>query len=612
MQLNISAMALSKARAWGRPRPAGEAARDAPRSRLLLLVHLSSLGILLTLGGGLAILASAHVASAAVGATASADRSLVQAILTDLRTTITDTSPSRTASNRVKAVLERAVQDVGLIGIAVSTPNGALRSAAGDVDGLKEMAIDFESATPSAVLSQGPSGPRLVESFPAMVDGGVVAVVRILRDGSPVLAAAAAAQRDIALGTAGGVAVLLVVLFLAFRGAERRLDRQTAQLLESARRDPLTGVLTHGAAVAALADVLDRQIELPTSVALVDIDNFRRMNDTNGHGLGDQALLAVASILEVTSGPDEVIGRSGPDEFLLVAPGLDTQQLTIRMEAARRQLDTVGLETVGGEAMPLTVSVGIGVAPLHGRVPIELLSAVAMALGEAKSGGGNQILIGRLSYAELTQERRTTFSVLDGLVNAVDMRDRYTRRHSEDVARYALFLARQLGIDDELQVALHQASLLHDVGKIAVPDDILRKPGPLTADEMDVMKKHVELGGVLVRDLANAEIVADGVRHHHERWDGSGYGQGLAGEEIPLIARIIAVADAFSAMTTSRPYRRALSFGIALERMTTAAGTQLDPRLVDVFVLAMESRADSPQPSDSRAPAFWLGSEEAA
>jgi diguanylate cyclase (GGDEF)-like protein/putative nucleotidyltransferase with HDIG domain len=612
MQLNISALALSKARARGRPRPAREPGGGAPRSRLLLLVHLTSLVMLLMVGGGLAILASAHVSSAAVGATASADRSLVQAILTDLGTTVADTSPDQSASKRVKAVLERAVQEVGLIGIAVSTPNGRLRSAAGDVGSLNEVAIDFDSATPSAVLVEGSDGPRLVESFPAMIDGRVVAVVRILRDGSPALATAAAARRDIALDTAGGAGVLIVVLFLVFRGAERRLDRQTGQLLESARRDPLTGLLTHGAALAVLGDVLQQQTELPTSVALVDIDNFRRMNDTHGHELGDRALLAVAANLAATSGPDEVIGRSGPDEFLLVAPGLDTQQLTVRLEAARQQLDAVGLETVGGDAVPLTVSVGIGVAPLHGRTPIELLSAVAMALGEAKSGGGNQVLIGRLSYAELTQERRTTFSVLDGLVNAVDMRDRYTRRHSEDVARYALFLARQLGIDDELQVALHQASLLHDVGKIAVPDDILRKPGPLTSDEMDVMKQHVELGSVLVRDLANAEIVADGVRHHHERWDGSGYDHGLAGEEIPLIARIIAVADAFSAMTTSRPYRRALSSGIALERMTAAAGTQLDPRLVDVFVLAMESRADSPQPSDSRAPAFWLGWEEAA
>jgi diguanylate cyclase (GGDEF)-like protein/putative nucleotidyltransferase with HDIG domain len=364
--------------------------------------------------------------------------------------------------------------------------------------------------------------------------------------------------------------------------------------------------------VAALASILDRQTELPTGVALIDIDNFRQLNGTHGNALGDEALLVAASVLIGTAGPDEAIGRSGPDEFLLVAPGLDTQQLTARLEAARSRLEESGLDASGGEVMPLSVSAGVVVAPLHGRTPIELVSAASMALGEAKSAGGNQVLIGRLSYAEFIQERRTTFSVLDGLLNAIDIRDRYTRRHSEDVARYALFLARQLGIDGELQVALHQASLLHDVGKIAVPDDILRKPASLTSEEMEVVKRHVELGAVLVRDLENAEIIADGVRFHHERWDGSGYTEGLAGEDIPLIARIIAVADTFSAMTTSRPYRRALGAGAALERLTAAAGTQLDPRLVDVFVLAMESHVDPPLPSDSRAPSFWLVAEEAA
>ena len=161
-------------------------------------------------------------------------------------------------------------------------------------------------------------------------------------------------------------------------------------------------------------------------------------------------------------------------------------------------------------------------------------------------------------------------------------------------------------------MALHQAALLHDVGKIAVPDDILRKPGTLTAEEMDVMKQHVSLGGILVRDLVNAELVADGVRYHHERWDGQGYPEGLTEDEIPLIARVVAIADAYSAMTTSRPYRRALSPATALSRLSAARGSQLDPRLVDIFVLAMESQSEPPVPSDDRSPSFWLQAEAVA
>jgi diguanylate cyclase (GGDEF)-like protein/putative nucleotidyltransferase with HDIG domain len=601
---------ISKFKTWTAPswrrRPAPERAdgQRAPRSRLLLLVYLASLSLLLSLGAGLAILASAYVSSSAIAASASADRELVRALVEDLGAIVSADPAGESAAG--EAVLRRAIDDVGLVGVAIAAPDGTVRMAAGDFAWPSEPRIEFGSERPLAVVASHGERSRLVEAFPVTLDGALVAIIGIVRDGQQVLATAAAAQRDIALGTAAGASVLIIVLFLVFRGAQVRLDAQTEQLLESERRDPLTGLLTHGAATAALAEALVADDEQPTAIALLDIDNFKRLNDTHGHELGDRALLEVAAILERANGPGEVVGRSGPDEFIVVAHGLDGGQLAKRMEAARRELAEVVLPADAGDRLPLTVSVGIGVAPLHGRTATELLSAVAVSLGEAKTGGGDQLVVSQLSYAELAQERWSTFSILDGLVNAVDARDRYTRHHSEDVARYALFLAQEVGLDEEQQAALHSASLLHDVGKIAVPDAILRKPGHLTPEEMEVVKQHVAIGGMLVRDLANAEVVADGVRHHHERWDGSGYPDGLAGEEISLVARIIAVADAFSAMTTSRPYRHALTPGVALERLSTAAGTQLDPRLVDVFVLAMETQAEPPLPSDSRLPSFWL------
>jgi diguanylate cyclase (GGDEF)-like protein/putative nucleotidyltransferase with HDIG domain len=587
-------------------------ARRAPRSRLLLLVYLTSLLILLTLGGGLAILASAHVSSSAIGASSTADRALVQALIADLEGALSDTSPTPTEVRHTHAVLERAVHDVGLIGIGLTAPDGQIVASAGDFGWPSPPLIDFGVDTPTAVVIDGSDGPRLVEAFPATVEGRVIAIVGIVRDGQPALATATAAQRDIALGTATGAAVLIVVLFLVFHGAQQRLDRQTEQLLESARRDPLTGLLNHGAVIAALADALEGDVQSPAAIALIDIDNFRSINDVHGHRLGDRALGEVASILLEASAPADAVGRTGPDEFLIVAPGADTSMLKARLEVMRQQLESVVLETDAGDGLPLTVSIGLGVAPLHGRTPTELLSAVAVTLGEAKSGGGNQLVVSRLSYAELAQERLNTFSVLDGLVRAIDTRDRYTRRHSEDVARYTLFLARHLGLDDEQRLALHHAALLHDVGKIAVPDAILRKPGPLTPEETEVMKQHVLLGGALVRDLADSAMIVDGVRYHHEWWDGTGYPEGLAGEEIPLLARIIAVADAFSAMTTSRPYRRALSRNVALARLAGGAGAQFDARLVDVFVLAMETHASPPRPSDARGPHLWLVSDPAA
>jgi HD-GYP domain-containing protein (c-di-GMP phosphodiesterase class II) len=192
-----------------------------------------------------------------------------------------------------------------------------------------------------------------------------------------------------------------------------------------------------------------------------------------------------------------------------------------------------------------------------------------------------------------------TFNILEGLVIDVDTKDRYTRRHSEDVARYADFLACRLDLDADTKRAIHSAALLHDIGKIGMPDAILHKPGRLTDEEFAISKEHVALGDSIVRDLPDNDLIRAGIRHHHERWDGRGYIDGLAAEEIPLVARILAVGDAFSAMTTTRTYRKGLAMEEALIRLEAAAGGQLDPRLVEIFVRGIRSEADAPLPAES-------------
>jgi putative nucleotidyltransferase with HDIG domain len=203
-----------------------------------------------------------------------------------------------------------------------------------------------------------------------------------------------------------------------------------------------------------------------------------------------------------------------------------------------------------------------------------------------------------------------SLDVLQGLVIAVDTKDRYTKRHSEDVARYATFLAQRLGLDPEMLRTIHLAGLLHDIGKIGIPDVVLRKPSKLTGDEFRMFQQHVALGDAIVRDVPNVEIVRAGIRHHHERWDGDGYLEGLAGEEIPVIGRILAVADAFSAMTTTRPYRKALSITEALKRLGDAAGAQLQEELVAEFITAIETDAHAPLPGDEPVqmwrPELWV------
>ena len=194
--------------------------------------------------------------------------------------------------------------------------------------------------------------------------------------------------------------------------------------------------------------------------------------------------------------------------------------------------------------------------PEHADSVTALLTVAAVTLLEARASGGDAV---RFAARETEDPAdRQTFDVFQGLILAVDTKDRYTKRHSEDVARYAVYLGRQLDLDPATLEILRVAGLLHDIGKIGIPDHILRKPGKLTDEEFHVVKQHVALGDVIVRDLPDVETIRAGVRHHHERWDGAGYLHGLAGETIPLIARILAVGDAFSAMTTTRPYRKAL------------------------------------------------------
>jgi putative nucleotidyltransferase with HDIG domain len=311
--------------------------------------------------------------------------------------------------------------------------------------------------------------------------------------------------------------------------------------------------------------------------------------------------MRVAELVAREAAPVHV-ARYGPDEFLLVHPGAGSTEVAEAIERLRRDVGALSVQFGESERLPVSVSAGICVYSEHADSVTELLSAAAVAVAEAKASGGDQVRVAHTGH-----EQRVAiggFDVLEGLVLAVDTKDRYTKRHSEDVARYAVFLAQRIGLAEEMVRTVHVAGLLHDVGKIGIPDVILRKPSKLTAEEYDIFHQHVVLGDAIVRDVANAELVRSGIRHHHERWDGRGYVDGLEGEEIPLVARLIAVADSFSAMTTTRPYRRALPVDEALRRLEDAAGTQLQPELAEVFIDGIEHDPDAPMPGD-KAPALW-------
>jgi putative nucleotidyltransferase with HDIG domain len=223
-----------------------------------------------------------------------------------------------------------------------------------------------------------------------------------------------------------------------------------------------------------------------------------------------------------------------------------------------------------------------------------LLVLADAAMYEAKRLGGGDRQAPRV-VAVSGARFDSVFGALDGLVQAIQYRDRYTKTHSDMVAEYAAKLAVQVGLSEEAVRALRIAGVLHDVGKLVIPDDILKKPGPLTPEEYDIIKRHPLVGEMLIRESPFLEDVIQGVGCHHERYDGSGYPRGLQGEDIPLLGRVMAVADAYSAMRLDRPYRKALSPEQIDAELRSEAGAKFDPRLVDLFLemLHAERRAQA-------------------
>jgi diguanylate cyclase (GGDEF)-like protein/putative nucleotidyltransferase with HDIG domain len=582
-----------------------------------MLVFGASLALVAATAFALVTVVSNGLTRAAIDSSVRADRSLVLGFvasnlnLGDLQPTGVDPIRAAAIQRQVTGFIERSSasgKTTGIVHIKIWSPDGTvLYSERQDLRGTNlglddditeaiegnEVISTIELAdSGEASTSNLPAGTSVLEEYiPIELGGTVPAVFEVYREAAPIVAAVDQTRVEILAVTAIAAIILGILLYLIFRAAQGRLTRQTTELLEASRRDALTGLLNHGSAVGELANLLEasRDVGAPVGIALVDIDNFRLLNETHGHSAGDGALVALARALRAELSVASTIGRFGPDEFIVVAPPECVADLEPAIDRLRARIDGLSLQFGASERLPISVSCGICYYPVNGPAATELLAVATRALTEAKASGGRGVRVAQLDADDLAVAQRSSFDVLTGLVVAVDTKDRYTKQHSEDVARYALLLAEHLGISAEDRQSVELAGLLHDVGKIGTPVTILRKPGPLTDDEYDAIKQHVALGDAIVRDLPNVEAVRAGVRHHHERWDGTGYIDGLAGEDIPLIARIVSVADAFSAMTTTRPYRKALTVAEALRRLREAAGTQLDPRLVTAFVAVIDA-----------------------
>ena len=589
-------------------------------------------GVVLVLVGvtaaALAAVVSANLSSARLNTVVTYDAALVE-LFVNYNVRVADLDADGPTPARVALLSDQLgamVDEGGILRIEIRDRDG--RVLASD----SSTAVGQRAATSTAALAALQDGPNaslidgdgVIESVGASLgtqdvvqeylpildpDEEPLAVVALWRDAGPILASLEATRLDIMLVTLAAGVLLAGMLLLLFRSSQARLTRQHRQLIDATHRDALTGMLNHGAVVALLAEEVEsaRAADGSIGIALVDVDNFRLFNDTHGHEAADQVLLRVAELV-AREGARGHVARYGPDEFVLVLPGSGVEEIEAAIDRLRNDLTEASVQFGDSEALPISASVGICAYPEHAASVTDLLSTAAVALSEAKASGGDGVRV-----AQKGEEERVvtgSFDVLQGLVIAVDTKDRYTKRHSEDVARYAVFLAGRMGLDPEMLRTIHLAGLLHDIGKIGIPDVILRKPSKLTAEEYGMFQQHVALGDSIVRDVPNVELVRAGIRHHHERWDGDGYLEGLEGDAIPLIGRVLAVADAFSAMTTTRPYRKALPITEALKRLGDAAGTQLQEELVTEFITGIETAPDAPLPGEEPTqlwrPELWV------
>ena len=383
-------------------------------------------------------------------------------------------------------------------------------------------------------------------------------------------------------------------------------SRLYAQAEEKARVDELTGLLNRRSLDELIASEINRHSRYGGvfSLIILDLDGFKAFNDRYGHLAGDKLLGKIGSIMKSAIRSTDRAFRFGGDEFAILLPNTPVDAASQAAERIRKQLAA----KVKTDHIPITASLGLATWPADGIGLNEVIAAADAALYRAKREGGNQshfasgtlLPLENPAVSSADTEDSETMSAIYALAATVDTKNHYTYSHWQKVKEYVVLLAEALKLEPPEISKLETCALLHDIGKVGISDKILNKEGKLTAEEWEVIKTHPQVGVNIVGHARQLAPCLAGILHHHERYDGNGYPEGLKGEEIPLEARILAMADAFAAMTSVRSYSDALSIEEALVEIKREAGKQFDPRLVEVLCSVIETTTITPTSKNAR------------
>ncbi|MBV8594613.1 MAG: diguanylate cyclase, partial [Candidatus Eremiobacteraeota bacterium] len=361
---------------------------------------------------------------------------------------------------------------------------------------------------------------------------------------------------------------------------------QNAKLYERAKElaenDALTGLPHQRSLQERLAYEVKRSRRSSSRLALLmmDIDKFKAFNDTYGHPVGDRVLKEVAAVLRRVARETDVIGRYGGDEFCAILPETDRESAWRFAERLEAEVAREPFQIDERQSIPIRLSIGIAVYPDECEGRDDLIGVADAALYAAKRGEAQRAMKSEDLMATLEGDLKPFAAYIAALANS----SRTKRDQLIKVNKLASRYAKAVELDDHQRHVLLCSAALLDIGELAIPGLILSKPGKLEKEDYEIIKRHAELGYEMLKGLKDCDAIAMVVRHHQERYDGAGYPHGLAGDDIPLLSRILSVLEAYAAMTSDRPYRRAMSHEEAVTELRKSAGTQFEPKIVERFL----------------------------